>query len=60
VPRRRGHEDVEAPTAVVPVLERRDLDMRYVESRRRATSAISTPSSTAVTEQPSSARERVA
>ena len=32
VPRRRGHEDVEAPAAVVPLLERRRLDLDVREA----------------------------
>jgi hypothetical protein len=31
VPRRRGHEDIEAPSAVMPLLERRILDLDVAE-----------------------------
>jgi hypothetical protein len=71
VPRRRSHEDIEASTAVVPLLERRRLDVdvststsRKAASRRRASAAMSAPGSMAVTEHPSehpsAASERVA
>jgi hypothetical protein len=62
VPRRRRDEDIEASTTVVPLLERRRLDVDVGEAADSMAGECGhlRPGSMAVTEHPSAANERVA